>query len=178
MTVTFLTGGARSGKSYAAVFAAAEIGGDVTFVATATALDDEMTARIERHRAERPSSWTTIEEPVDLTVAMAAIDDAETVIIDCLTLWVTNQLLNNSAWAVIEERAHELAKWASSRTGHTFIISNEVGSGIVPLGELTRNFQDALGTVNAIISNAADRAFVFVAGRPLALGHTSDILMP
>ena len=178
MTVTFFTGGARSGKSYAAVYAATQIDHPVTFVATASALDDEMAHRIARHQAERPLHWTTIEVPLDLIAAVAHIPPDITVIIDCLTLWVTNQLLDGSSSNEMVVRAHALVAWAADRAGQTFIISNEVGSGIVPLGELTRGFQDALGTVNAIVSNAADRAFVFIAGRPMALGNLNDLWAP
>ena len=178
MTVTFFTGGARSGKSYAAVHAATQIDHQVLFVATATALDDEMAHRIARHQAERPLHWKTIEEPLDLIAAVTHVPPDTTVIIDCLTLWVTNQLLDGLSTTEIVFRAYELVTWAAGRAGHAFIISNEVGSGIVPLGELTRGFQDALGTVNAVVSNAADRAFAFIAGRPVALGNLNDILLP
>lgn len=158
MTLTLLIGGARSGKSALALKLA---DGDVVFIATAEAGDAEMAARIEAHRAERPASWTTIEEPHDLAGALRAAPPDACVIIDCLTLWVANTM--------DEGLAREAARIAAARPGPTIAITNEVGLGIVPANELARTYRDLLGRVNALWADAADRVLLVVAGRTLEL---------
>jgi adenosyl cobinamide kinase/adenosyl cobinamide phosphate guanylyltransferase len=162
MTLVVLLGGARSGKSARAVDLAVQTGGPVVFVATGEGRDDEMAARIDAHRRERPAGWTTIEEPLDLRAALAAAPAGGTVVVDCLSLWVANLL----------ERGREpddLAPVAASRQGVTIAVSNEVGLGIVPANELARRFRDVLGRVNAAWVAASDEAFLCVAGRAIAL---------
>ena len=162
MTLTMLLGGARSGKSALAVRLAAETGRPVTFVATGEARDAEMAARIDAHRRERPTGWTTVEEPLDLRSALERAPEADTVVVDCLSLWVANLL----------ERGLEpddVAAVAAGRTAPTIAVSNEVGLGIVPATELGRVFRDLLGRVNAAWVDASDRALFVVAGRALEL---------
>ena len=162
MTLTMLLGGARSGKSALAVRLAVETGRSVTFVATGEARDAEMAARIDAHRRERPTAWTTLEEPLDLRGALERAPEADTVVVDCLSLWVANLL----------ERGLEpddVAEVAAGRAAPTIAVSNEVGLGIVPATELGRVFRDLLGRVNAAWVDASDRALFVVAGRALEL---------
>lgn len=159
---TLLTGGARSGKSRTAVRLAEASGSAVTFVATATPEDDEMVARIRRHRTGRPASWTTVEEPVRLVEVLGALDDHDAVIVDCLALWVTNQLDadDRDVWL----RADELADALAARPGPSFVVTNEVGLGIVPVNDVARRFRDLLGSVNQRMAARADRTLLCVAG--------------
>lgn len=171
MPLTFLLGGARSGKSALALRLASEWAGPVVFVATAEARDDEeMSARIARHRLERPPAWTTVEEPLDLTGALAHAPEGACLVVDCLTLWAANAL--EAGWddEAIERTAVEAAALAAARTALTVVASNEVGMGIVPAAPLGRAFRDVLGRVNAVFAGEAERAFLVVAGRPLELG--------
>src|SRR5207237_6102538 len=164
MTLVLLLGGARSGKSALAVRMAERQAAPVVFVATAEALDEEMRERIERHRSERPDGWHIVEEPLDLEAALAAALPASCVIVDCLTLWVSNLL--ESRGAEVEELATAAAAAAASRAGLTIAVSNEVGLGLVPVDPLGRAYRDLLGRVNAIWSAAAEHAYFVVAGRP------------
>jgi len=144
-------------------------GDRATFVATATAGDEEMAERIERHRAERPARWTTVEEPVALGSALAAVPNEETVVVDCLTLWVWNLVAASWEEATIEREAGAVAGQAAARGGLTVVVSNEVGLGIVPATPLGREYRDLLGTVNRVFASEADRALLVVAGRGLEL---------
>jgi adenosylcobinamide kinase / adenosylcobinamide-phosphate guanylyltransferase len=169
MSLTFLLGGARSGKSALAVELARKAGGQVTVIATGEAGDDEMSERIRAHRAERPSEWHTVEEPLELDRAIAAVDGGNVVVIDCLTLWVANLLARGDGDAEIEALGTAAAERASVRTALTVAISNEVGLGIVPATELGRRYRDVLGRVNATWAAAADEPAFVVAGRILRL---------
>jgi adenosylcobinamide kinase/adenosylcobinamide-phosphate guanylyltransferase len=169
MALTVLLGGARSGKSRLAVRLAESTGRPVTFVATAEAGDAEMAARIARHRAERPSAWRTREELVDLTAALHDAPAGDTIVLDCLTLWVSNLIGRGQSDAEILVFARGAASAAAARDGSVIAVSNEVGSGIVPMTPLGRRFQDLLGEVNAAWVDASDRAGLLVAGRVLWL---------
>lgn len=169
MPLTVLLGGARSGKSRWAVRLAVKTGQPVAFVATAEARDQEMAERISRHREQRPAEWATVEEPRLLADALRGVDHDRTVIVDCLTLWVSNLLEQGLADDAIRGRAHEAAKLASEHAGEVIVVSNEVGSGVVPVTHLGRRYQDLLGEVNAIWVAEAARAALVVAGRPLWL---------
>jgi len=160
--LTLLTGGARSGKSSTAARLASRVGEPVVFVATAQALDEEMTARIDRHRADRPLDWTTIEAPVEVGHAIREVTPQDTLIVDCLALWTTNIL--DRADAEIAAAAEELVAVLKGRTGETFVVTNEVGSSIVPDNTIARRFRDVLGTVNQIVGGASDRCYLCVAG--------------
>jgi adenosyl cobinamide kinase/adenosyl cobinamide phosphate guanylyltransferase len=176
MPLTTLVGGARSGKSALAVRLAAAQPAPVVFVATAELREDEeMAARVLRHRAERPPEWTVVEMPLDLEGTLQGAGASTCVVIDCLTLWVANAM--DAGWPAedIERSAHRLAASAVGRAGPTFMVSNEVGSGIVPADANTRAYRDNLGRVNAICSAAADRAFLVVAGRLLPLAAASEV---
>jgi adenosylcobinamide kinase / adenosylcobinamide-phosphate guanylyltransferase len=169
MTLTLLLGGARSGKSALAVRTAEEWGGPVTFVATGAASDDEMAARIERHRAERPGAWTTMEEPTDLVKALRSTPADALVVVDCLSLWVSN--LVEAGWEddAVEAEASAAAALAAERQAPTVIVSNEVGLGIVPPTLLGRRYRDLLGRVNAIFAAEADEPILVVAGKKVRL---------
>jgi adenosyl cobinamide kinase/adenosyl cobinamide phosphate guanylyltransferase len=160
--LTFLLGGARSGKSALALRLAARHD-EVVFVATGEARDDEMTARIERHRAERPAHWRTVEEPLRLRAAIEAAPPDACLVVDCLSLWVANLL---EAGEPVDDG---VAGVATSRPGPTIAVSNEVGMGLVPTTPLGREYRDVLGRVNATWAAAADRAYLVVAGRALPL---------
>lgn len=169
MPVTVLIGGARAGKSALAARLASQTGLPVTFVATAQALDEEMKGRIARHREERPSEWETVEEPLDLGEALDAIDPARAVVIDCLTLWVSNLVLGDYDDGEIEKRAAVVAQTATDREAPAFVVTNEVGSGVHPSTEVGRRFRDVLGRVNVIWSEVATDAYLVVAGRSIPL---------
>jgi adenosyl cobinamide kinase/adenosyl cobinamide phosphate guanylyltransferase len=167
--LTVLLGGARSGKSSLALGIAGSFGLPVTFIATAAPLDPEFAERIDRHRAERPSDWQTIEEPIDLEAVIAQVPHDVVVVVDCLTLWVSNLFGHDLGDAAILERASGVAEIARLREGPTVVVSNEVGSGIVPTDALSRRYRDTLGRVNATFATQADEAFLVVAGRVLPL---------
>jgi len=176
VALTVLTGGARSGKSAAAVAAAAASGAPVTFIATAEPSDDEMAERITRHRAERPANWTTVEEPHDLAGAVTEVDPADTIVVDCLAIWVTNRMLDDPPVASPElvAEASGLADHLAKRPGLSLVVTNEVGSGVVPPTPLGRDFRDLLGTVNQQVVRAADHAYLAIAGRLLPLEDRAD----
>lgn len=167
MALTLLLGGARSGKSALAVRTAAGWAGGVTFVATAGAGDEEMAERIGRHKAERPPSWSCIEEPLDLAGALSRCGRGGA-IIDCLTVWVANLLADRPAAAALAEAEH-VAALAAGREGPTIAVSNEVGLGVHPATARGREFRDVLGRVNATWAEAAQEAVFLVAGRALDL---------
>jgi adenosylcobinamide kinase / adenosylcobinamide-phosphate guanylyltransferase len=178
MPLLLLIGGARSGKSELALRFAREQPEPVVFVATGEAGDDEMQARIEQHRRERPSTWRTIEEPIRLREMLETIDEQSCVIVDCLTLWAANVLQRFGA-AEAETQAGAAAATAAARAGLTIAVSNEVGLGLVPDNPLGRSYRDLLGRVNAVWADAADDAYLLVAGRAIALrkiGEPSELL--
>jgi len=169
--LTLILGGARSGKSRLALQRAAATGQPVSFIATAEANDAEMAARIARHQAERPAHWTTIEAPLDLAGAIRAAG-AGCVVVDCLTLWLTNCLCQPDPAAFAGQRAALLAALTARRADDLILVSNETGLGIIPLGELTRRFVDEAGWLNQDIAQLADEVVFVAAGLPLILkGH-------
>jgi adenosyl cobinamide kinase/adenosyl cobinamide phosphate guanylyltransferase len=175
MTLVVLLGGARSGKSRLAQQLAAATGSPVTVVATATAGDREMADRIAAHRAERPPDWSTVEEPLDLSGALEAVSPRDTVIVDCLTLWVANLIEGDDGAAGVLELAVRTAAVAAGRPGTTIVVSNEVGLGVVPATELGRRYRDLLGEVNGAWAGLADRAWFLVAGKALPLAGAMEI---
>ena len=176
MGYVLLIGGARSGKSKLAVHLGKEAGAPVTFVATASAGDDEMAVRIARHRENRPGDWRTVETQVDLLGAVTAGAPDDYLIVDCLTLWVSNLLGVGRAAADIEIEARAIAAELSVRTG--VVVTNEVGLGIVPMNELSRTYRDVLGAVNALFAERAERSFFMAAGRAVELGSAEAVLKP
>lgn len=168
MPLTVLLGGARSGKSSLAVEIGRRHDGPVRFVATAPAIDADMEQRIERHRAERPADWTTVEAPIDLHEAFRTADDA-LVIIDCLTLWVSNLMYAGRSDDQIRDVAATISEQASARTAPVVAVSNEVGMGIHPDTSLGRRYRDLLGWVNQTWAAAATTSLLLVAGRAIEL---------
>lgn len=169
MALAVLLGGARSGKSSLAVRRASAWPGPVVFVATGAALDAEMAERIARHRAERPSGWTTREAPLELEAALADEAPEAGLLVDCLSLWVANLLERGDGDGEVEAHAGRAAALAAGREGPSIAVSNEVGMGIVPMHPLGRRYRDVLGRVNAIWAGAAERVELVVAGRVLPL---------
>lgn len=174
MVLTVLIGGARAGKSALAAKLATKTALPVTYVATAEALDAEMKDRIARHRAERPENWATIEEPIDLEGALAGIGSGRAIVIDCLTMWVSNLMLNGLSDDEVEERAACASSLAARRETPTYVVTNEVGSGVHPSTELGRRFRDVLGRVNVIWTAASAEALLVVAGRVITLASVEN----
>lgn len=177
--LVLILGGARSGKSHMAEEMALAGGGDVVYIATAPVYDEEMAHRVDLHRERRPSHWLTLEETTDLAGALQGVaNKTETVLVDCLTLWVTNLLLARfnektsvSAYDRIEDEIRiELAKFckvAQEMPFRTIVVANEVGCGIVPESTLGRLFRDIAGRANQQVAKAADAVILAVAGYPL-----------
>ncbi len=165
-----ILGGARSGKSRYAVEQARVLDGPTAFVATAPALDAQMALRIQRHRAERPPGWLTVEEPLELVAALKRLPDrVRVVVVDCLTLWVANRLQQESADEPILAKTDDLAKLLADRPYHAILVSNEVGLGVHPETAAGLRFRDLLGLVNQQIAAAVDRVVWMTAGLSLTL---------
>ena len=167
--ITLITGGAHSGKSaYALKLAAEHPGVRRVYVATGEASDEEMAARIARHKAERPADFATIEEPVKLTRALQDLSgSAEVVIIDSLTLWVSNLMGIYPAEEAFRQECLRLAQVLGRAPFDSIIVTDEVGSGIVPDNVVARRFRDRLGFTNQCIAQAAGEVFLLVSGYPL-----------
>ena len=168
-----LLGGARSGKS-AAAERLAQAGRRVLFIATAEALDEDMARRIAAHRERRPSGWDTLEEPLDPAgIAAPILSRYDTVVLDCLTLWVSNLLLRHehepAAEQTILDAAGGLLDLVERSTATWILISNEVGLGVVPPSPLGRAYRDVLGRVNQLAAARAGRVYLMVAGLALEL---------
>lgn len=170
--IHLILGGARSGKSRLAEKLACDSELQLVYVATATAGDEEMKARIERHRADRAEDgWVTVEEPEDLAAVVELYaKENKCLLIDCLTLWLSNCLHSNS-WGVQKKKFfHELERIQKSATNCQIImVSNETGLGVVPMGELSRNFVDESGFMHQDIASIADNVTLVVAGLPTEL---------
>lgn len=180
MSLTLLIGGARSGKSSLAVELGRRSGLPVTFIATAPTIaigdiDAEMATRIDHHRRERPESWTTIEEPVAVAAALAAASGTF-VIVDCLTLWVSNLMFAGRTDDEIDQLTDETVALGRSIADPIVVVSNEVGMGIHPDVELGRRYRDVLGRVNQRWAIAADVALLMIAGRALRLDDPTAML--
>jgi adenosylcobinamide kinase / adenosylcobinamide-phosphate guanylyltransferase len=169
VSLVFLVGGARSGKSAIAVELARAWPGPVSIVVTGEPGDAEMAERIRLHRAARPRDWQTIEEPVGLRSVVESVPHGTALIVDCLSLWVANALARGETGAEVEEDARQTAAIATARRALTVAVSNEVGLGIVPTSALGRRYRDVLGRVNAAWAAVADEAALVVAGRVLRL---------
>ena len=168
-SVTLVLGGARSGKSrYAQQLA--EQSRQVVFVATAKASDEEMRLKIERHRRDRPQEWRTIEEPLDLVKVMAEHElNCEVILVDCLTIFAANLMEDSNA---IDGRVEALCGALQTARCNVVLVSNEVGSGVVPEYAVGCRYRDLLGEINQKVARVADDVVLMVAGLPLALkGH-------
>ena len=162
-----ILGGARSGKSALAEQRATASDLAVTYIATAQALDGEMAARIERHQQQRPNHWQLVEEPLELAAALKQHAAPERcLLVDCLTLWLNNLLADESAF---ERRRDAFLKLLPQLPGEIILVSNEVGLGIVPLGELSRRFCDESGRLHQAVAARCERVTFVTAGLPMLL---------
>jgi adenosylcobinamide kinase / adenosylcobinamide-phosphate guanylyltransferase len=168
-SLTLITGASRSGKSaYALELASANSETGRFFIATAEARDDEMRARIAQHRAGRAANFHTIEEPFALADTVESLKGQATVVVlDCLTLWVANLIEHGTDGQLIEDLAEELARGLGTAFFSSFVVTSEVGWGIVPDNYLGRRFRDLLGRVNQRFARVADSVVLMVAGYPL-----------
>lgn len=162
--VTLLIGGVRSGKSALAVELGRRYAGDVLFIATAEPFDDDMRSRIDQHRRDRPD-WPTIETAIDLGAAIATSPGEPLMIVDCLTVWVGNELHHNGS-----VDADEVSRALIARRGPSVVVTNEVGLGVHPETELGRTYRDELGRVNQVIASIATTTLLMAAGKALRLG--------
>lgn len=163
MAVILIGGGARSGKSRYALGKALAIEGRRAFVATAEPLDEEMSARIARHKAERGENFTTIEEPLDLARVIAETK-FDAMVVDCLTLWLSNLMFANKK---CDQETDALVCASQAARGTVIFVTNEVGSGIVPDNALSRDFRDRAGILNQRIATIATEVYYMVFGQPL-----------
>jgi adenosylcobinamide kinase/adenosylcobinamide-phosphate guanylyltransferase len=173
--ITLILGGARSGKSSYALQLAGESGKSVTFIATAQAFDDEMSVRIQKHKMERPAHWQTLELPLHLAPNVSPIQ-SDVVILDCVTLWVTNlmmqfvkdDLVDEAPFMQAAQTETEALLAAIRKTEQEWlIVSNEVGLGLVPPYQMGRVYRDGLGWVNQRLAQEADKVLFMVAGIPM-----------
>jgi len=165
-----VTGGVRSGKSTYAQRLAEASSGRVFYVATAEALDAEMRKRIKAHKKSRAKGWTTIEEPIRVARAIQTIPHGKnTIILDCLTLFISNLIHKGRSDAQICAEMKNILKTIRKRSGFFIVVTNEVGSGIVPEGRLSRRFRDLQGMVNQIAAKEADRVCLLVSGIPVPI---------
>ncbi|MBS6359428.1 bifunctional adenosylcobinamide kinase/adenosylcobinamide-phosphate guanylyltransferase [Burkholderia sp.] len=172
--LTFVLGGARSGKSAHAERLAADSGRPVTYIATARVADAEFAQRIAHHRARRPAHWALAEAPVALADTLVQLDDPNAcLLVDCLTLWLTNLLCPAEGEplddAQYEARAAALEAALRGARAKVIVVSNEIGLGVVPLGAMTRRYVDELGRLNQRVAALATHVTLLVAGLPVAI---------
>jgi adenosylcobinamide kinase/adenosylcobinamide-phosphate guanylyltransferase len=164
---TLILGGVRSGKSRYAGEVARERGGSITLIATGTALDDEMAARIQTHRRARPVDWCVVEEPLHLGAALRrAAEPTRVIIVDCLTLWLSN-LLCAADSQQLDREMRELFEALPTLPGQCVLVANEVGLGIMPVNALARRFADEAGVLHQRVGALCQRVVLMVAGLPL-----------
>ena len=171
-----ITGGCRSGKSRHALKLAENLPGKKFFLATAQALDDEMDQRIQKHQQERGKEWVTFEEPLNLSAVFEKLgEDTQTVLIlDCLTLWINNLLMEDTPKEKIMEQVREWLHYCSLFKGTLICITNEVGAGIVPESSLGREFRDLAGEINQLVANRFDEVILTVSGIPVTIKSCSN----
>jgi adenosylcobinamide kinase / adenosylcobinamide-phosphate guanylyltransferase len=171
--IIFITGGARSGKSRYAEQRAADFGGRKVYVATAEAKDEEMAQRIAAHKQRRGDAWQTVEEPLQLArTLLAQRGGADCALVDCLTLWLSNVLLQHPA-DFAAQRVDELMEALPALDFHLILVANEVGWGIVPDNALARRFRDLAGWTHQRLAAAADEVVLTVAGVPMIVKQTA-----
>ncbi len=176
-SITLILGGARSGKSSYAQKLAEDSGKSVTFLATAQAFDEEMSARIQKHRAERPADWKTLEIPLGIASHVKQIK-SEVVLLDCVTLLVSNLMMQFVKDDLVDEapfmqsvqtEMDRLLSAIRASDQHWIIVSNEVGLGLVPPYQMGRVYRDAIGGANQGLAREADSVFFMVAGIPMVV---------
>jgi len=167
---TFVIGGCRSGKSGYAQGLAEKIPGRKLYLATCVPRDEEMHARVQSHQQQRGAGWETLEEPVKLAAALKRKgEDYGVILVDCLTLWISNILLSTRGKPGLEKECKELVKILETPECPVILVSNEVGTGIVPENDLARLYRDEAGRVNQKIAAVADRVVWMVAGIPVTI---------
>lgn len=168
--MTLVLGGARSGKSAFALASAEKKRGEKYFLATAEVRDLEMKERVSRHQKERPAHWTTVEAPLDLVGILKRENrSGAIVVIDCLTLWLSNLLERRKSDAFVLAKIGQLSEALDHFSGQSWLVSNEVGAGLVPNTPVGRQFRDLSGVMNQQIAKVADRVYWVVAGLPQRL---------
>ena len=165
-SIIYISGGARSGKSSFAQKLAEQLSPHPIYLATAQAYDAEMSDRIRRHQSDRDARWRAHEEPIDLCQALSGYSSGDVIVIDCLTLWLSNILL---AEKNVETETDKLVTHLKSQQATLILVSNEVGMGIVPDNALARSFRDVAGRLNQAVAAVSDEAFVLISGLPLRL---------
>jgi adenosylcobinamide kinase/adenosylcobinamide-phosphate guanylyltransferase len=169
--ILLVLGGARSGKSAFAEARATAHAGDKFYIATAEVTDGEMAERIRHHQDRRGAGWRTIEAPIKLADALREHDaSGRIILIDCVTVWINNLMFHDCA---VEPAVMELCAALADAKGRVVVVSNEVGSGIVPENALARRFRDAAGRANQAIATAADEVVLVVAGLPLTVKQSA-----
>jgi 5,6-dimethylbenzimidazole synthase len=169
-----VTGGSRSGKSRHALQLATKTNDPKIFIATAEPLDEEMAERIKNHRNERGKEWTTIEEPLDPAKILRAQGNQPCfIVLDCITLWLSNMVMKDMAQEIILERVHEFVRDCKTCVGDVIIITNELGSGIVPLEASARTFRDIAGQTNQVLASEFDEVINMVSGIPVIIKNSS-----
>jgi adenosylcobinamide kinase / adenosylcobinamide-phosphate guanylyltransferase len=167
--VVFVIGGARSGKSAFALLRATALEGRKVYIATAQAYDAEMVDRIEKHKEERGSEWETYEEPIHIGSALRRVSEShDVIIVDCLTIWLSNLLCNEGDVQAVSEDFLDTLRNLHGNS-RFFIVSNEVGMGIVPENALARQFRDIAGRMNQQVAQIADEVFMVAAGIPVKI---------
>ena len=167
--IVLVGGGVRSGKSAFALRRAEQLGERRVFIATAEVRDEEMRARVLRHQEERGERYRNLEVPRELAHALRTLEGADVVVVDCLTLWLSNLLLDGLDKAQLEARVRELAQVLAERRRHSILVSNEVGLGIVPDNALARAFRDLSGTTHQWLGAVADEVYAGFFGQLLRL---------
>ncbi|MBF0619300.1 MAG: bifunctional adenosylcobinamide kinase/adenosylcobinamide-phosphate guanylyltransferase [Candidatus Omnitrophica bacterium] len=168
--IVFVVGGARSGKSTYAVDLARESGQKVVFLATCTFCDEEMDARIKRHQESRPASWDVVNEGTNIAAVLAKSQHPDTtVLIDCLGMWVFNLMEEYAQDTPVEAEFQKFIQTFKDVQGQVIIVSNEVGSGLVPEHASGRRFRDLLGRLNQMVAKAADTVVLMQVGIPTIL---------
>jgi len=167
--LSLILGGARSGKSRLAEQLASDSGLPVTYIATSQPLDGEMSERVRLHRQRRPADWALVEEPLALAAVLRAeAAEGRCLLVDCLTLWLTNLLMLDDEPRLVQER-DALLDCLAQLPGTLILVSNETGLGVVPMGELTRRYVDQAGWLHQAVAERCQRVVLAVAGLPLML---------
>ena len=176
-----VTGGVRSGKSRYAEEMAAKLGGKVTYLATAQALDAEMGERIKKHRQRRPNDWKTIEEPLEIITVLSGCQKGDTVLLDCLILYLTNLFTKYEGMSIavqeqiIDEKIVDLGETVRQSEANIIIVTNEIGWGVVPDNSLARRFRDMAGKANQRLAEVCDEVYMMVSGLPVRIKGDKDV---
>ena len=167
MCLTILiTGGARSGKSVFAEKRTKQLGSSLIYIATSEVIDSEMKKRVEEHQARRGSEWQTFHAPINLTEALVETDGKGPCLVDCVTFWLNNLIFHDED---IDAATKELITVLNERSDPVVLVTNEIGSGIIPENALARRFLDEAGRLNQTISQIADEVYVSISGIPLQI---------